>query len=99
VGKLFFEKYITQYFQTLGKNVLLSTTTGTVAFCYAPQQLQIHIAFRIPVQGYLLILLEPHNVIKKLKIANLIIINEMSMMTSNILCVMEQRLKQAMYIA
>ncbi len=99
MGKLFFVKYITQHFQTLGKNVLLSTTTGTVAFCLCSTTTTIHIAFCIPVQGYLSILLEPSNVIEKLKIANVIIINEMSMMTNNILCVMEQCLKQAMYIA
>jgi hypothetical protein len=35
---------------------------------------------------------------EKLKISNVIIIDEMSMMISNILCAMEQRLKQAMSI-
>ncbi len=94
MGKLFFVKYITEHFQTLGKNVLLSTTMGTVAFCLCSTTTTIHIAFRIPLQGYLSILLEPSNVIEKLKIANVII-----MMTNNILCVMEQCLKQAMYIA
>jgi hypothetical protein len=51
------------------------------------------------VRGYLSIFLEFNNIIEKLKIANVIIIDEMSMMTGNILCAMEQRLKQAMSIA
>jgi hypothetical protein len=51
------------------------------------------------VQGYLSILPEPNNIIEKQKIANVIIIDEMSTMTSNILYVVEQHLKQTMSIA
>jgi hypothetical protein len=51
------------------------------------------------VQGYLSIFPELINVREKLKIANFIIIDEMSMMINNKFCAMEQRLKQAMSIA
>jgi hypothetical protein len=51
------------------------------------------------VQGYLSIFLELINVIEKLKIANVVILDEMSMMISNKFCVVEQHLKQAMSIA
>jgi len=43
-------------------------------------------------------MLKQNNVIKKQKITNVIIINEMSTMTNNIFCVVEQRLKQAMSV-
>jgi type II secretory ATPase GspE/PulE/Tfp pilus assembly ATPase PilB-like protein len=36
-GNFFFVKYITQHFQTLGKNILLSTTMAHQHFVYAPQ--------------------------------------------------------------
>ncbi len=58
----------------------------------------VHTTFCILVHGYLSILLKLNNVMEKLKIANVIIINEMSMMISNILCVVEQRLKQAVSV-
>jgi hypothetical protein len=92
-GKTFFVKYITQHFQTLGKNVLLSAIMNIITFLLCSIVIIVHIAFHIPVQGYLSILPTPNNVIKKLKIVNLMIIDEMSMMTSNILCIMEQHLK------
>jgi hypothetical protein len=93
-GNFFLVKYITQYSQTLGKNVLLTTTMGTPTFHLCSTSTTVHIAFRILVQGYLSILPKPSNVIEKLKIANVVIINEMSVMTNNILSVVEQRLKQ-----
>jgi len=87
-GQFFFVKYITQHFQTLGINVLLSTTMGTTTLhlCFTTI---VHIAFCIPMRGYLSIMLKPNNVIEKQKITNVIIINEMSMMTNNIFCVVE----------
>ncbi len=50
-------------------------------------------------QGYLSIFPKLSNVIEKLKIANVIIIDEMYRMTRNIFCDVEQPLKQAMSIA
>jgi hypothetical protein len=41
---------------------------------------------------------KPNTVIEKQKIANAIIINEMSTMINNIFCVVEQHLKQAMFV-
>jgi hypothetical protein len=49
-------------------------------------------------QRYLSILPKLNNVIEKQKIANVIIINEMSTMINNIFCIVEQRLKQAMFV-
>jgi hypothetical protein len=50
----------------------------------------VHTIFQIPTQGYLLILFETSVVIECLKNAHVIIIDKMSMMTTNMLCVVEQ---------
>jgi hypothetical protein len=42
------------------------------------------------------ILLEPSNIIKHFKNAHVIVIDETSMMTINMLCVIEKQLKQSM---
>lgn len=94
-GKMFFVKYITQHFHMHGKNVLLSVTTSATTLFLSASIITVHIAFCIPTCGYLLVLLEPQNVKEKLKSTNIIIIDEMSMMTNNMLCIVEQCLKQA----
>ncbi len=71
---------------------------GTTTLCLCSTTTIVHTTFCILVKGYLSILLKPNNVIEKLKIANVIIKNEMSMMINNILCIVEQCLKQAMSI-
>jgi hypothetical protein len=55
----------------------------------------IYIQFRIRVHGYLSILPQASNILQSLKYANVIIIDEISMMSSTMLCAIEQRLKQA----
>jgi hypothetical protein len=55
----------------------------------------VHTTFRIPTRGYLSCLPEPSKVLDKIKTSNVIIIDEMSMMTSDVLYTIEQRLKQA----
>ncbi len=72
---------------------------GITTLCLCSTTITVHIAFHILVQGYLSIFPKLSNVIKKLKIANVVIIDEMSMMTRNIFCDVEQHLKQAMSIA
>jgi len=61
-GKKFFVKYLTLYFQTQGKNVLLTTTTRVVALRLSQHACTIHIQFRIHVRGYLYILSQPSNI-------------------------------------
>jgi hypothetical protein len=50
--------------------------------------------FRILLKGYLTTIIESSTKLKTIKQANLIVIDEMSMMTSIILCVIEQRSKK-----
>ena len=93
-GKTFFVKYIAQYFQKHNKKVTLSATTGAAVLRLSKSASTIHTVFRIPTHGYLSMLPKPSPVLTKLNNANVIIIDEMSMMTSNMLCAVEQRIKQ-----
>jgi len=67
-----------------GKNVSLSTCV--VGFHLNLIPTTMYNVIYIPTCGYLFILLELHNAIEKLKSTNVIIIDEMSMMTSTMLC-------------
>jgi hypothetical protein len=51
--------------------------------------------FRILLKGYLTTIIESSTKLKTIKQANLIVIDDMSMMTSIVLCVIKQRLKQS----
>ncbi len=54
----------------------------------------IHTQFRIHVCGYLSVLPQPSNILQSLQFANVIIIDEILMMISTMLCAIEQQLKQ-----
>ena len=51
--------------------------------------------FRIPSRGYWSPLQEPSTILERLEMTYVIIINEISMMTSYMLCTVEHQLKQA----
>jgi DNA replication protein DnaC len=92
-GKSFFIKYITQYLQLKGKTILLSGTTGATARRLSKTANTVHTTFRIPTRGYLSCLPKSNKILDKIKTSDVIIIDEMSMLTSYVLCVIEQRLK------
>ena len=73
----------------------MCTTTGVATLRVTPTVWTFHTLFRIPSQGYLSPLQEPSIVLERLQMADVIIIDEMSMMTSYVLCTVEHRLKQA----
>jgi len=50
----------------------------------------IHTQFKIPIHGYLYVLPQPSNILQSLKYANVIIIDEMLMMTNTMFCAIEQ---------
>ncbi len=52
-----------------------------------------HSMFKIPIKGHLTTIIEPNTTLEIIKQANLIVIDEMSMMTSISLGVIEQCLK------
>ena len=94
-GKTFFVKYMAQHFQLLQKNVLMCATTGAATWRLCPTTSTAHTFFHIPSRGYLFPLQEPSIVLQRLLMEKIIIIDEISMMTSYMLCTVEHRLKQA----
>jgi ATP-dependent exoDNAse (exonuclease V) alpha subunit len=73
----------------------MCTTTGAAALRLCPTASTAHTLFRIPSRGYLSPLQEPSIVLERLQMADVIIVDEMSMMTSYMLSTIEHRLKQA----
>lgn len=67
---------------------------GATALRLSMSTSTVHIVFRKPTHGYFSVLSEPNLVLTKLKNADVIIIDEMSLTTTNMLCTMRQRLKQ-----
>ncbi len=49
--------------------------------------------FKISIRGYLTTIIEPSTTLETIKQVDLIVIDEMSMMTNIVLCVIEQCLK------
>jgi Cdc6-like AAA superfamily ATPase len=81
-GKTFFVKYLAQHFQIQNKLVLLSATIGAAALRFSSNASTAHTLFRIPSRGYLSPLPKPSTVLEHLHSADVIVIDEMSMMTS-----------------
>jgi hypothetical protein len=88
-------KYLTHQLQLQGKKVLLLHTTRAVALQLSPHACSMHSMFKIPIKGYLITIIKPSSTLETLKQANLIVIDEMSMMARIVLCAIEQRLKQS----
>jgi hypothetical protein len=86
-------KYLTR--QTQGKNLLLPVSIGLATLWLSQHVCIIHTQFRIHAHSCLSVLPQLSNILQSLKYANVIIIDEMSMMTNIMLCAIEQRLKQA----
>ncbi len=93
----FLIKHITQHLELFGKNVLLLAMIGVASLLLNSTTTTISTTFRIPTRRYLSILPEPSVIIECLKNTHVIIIDEMSMMPNNMLCVVEQPLKQSMH--
>ncbi len=55
-GKIFFVKYLTQYLQTHGQNVLFTTTTGATTLRLSRHACSINTQSKIHVCGYLFVL-------------------------------------------
>jgi hypothetical protein len=79
----------------VGKHFLLNIWLNAAALRLSSNASTAHTLFRIPSRGYLTPLAEPSTVLERLHSADVIVIDEMSMMTSYMLCTVEHRLKQA----
>jgi len=84
--KIFFVECIAQYFYIHNKIVIISATIRATTFKFSKSASTVHTTFHIPTHNYLSVFHEPNPILTRLKNANIIIINEMSMMTDNMLC-------------
>jgi ATP-dependent exoDNAse (exonuclease V) alpha subunit len=93
-GKTFFIQYLTEYYMLLKKKVIFTVTTGCATSRLSSKASTVHNTFHIQCKGYVQPLQELGVEFQILKEANIIIIDEMSMMTSTLLQSVETRLRQ-----
>ncbi len=91
-GKIFFIQYLIQYCMLLKKKVIFITTIGCATSRFNSKTSTIHNTFHIQCNGYVQPLQEFCVEFQIFKEANIIIIDEMSMMTSTLLQNIETRL-------
>jgi ABC-type branched-subunit amino acid transport system ATPase component len=93
-GKTFFIRYLTEYYMLLKKKVILTTTTWCATSRHSSKTSIVRNTFQILCKGYVRPLQELSVEFQILKEVDIIIIDEMSMMTSTLLHYIEIRLRQ-----
>ena len=81
-GKTLLAKAITLYFDDIGKSVMLAATTGPAASRISKRAQTVHASFLIPAYGQLPYLPPSHTVFQRIMKADVILIDEYSMMTA-----------------
>jgi ATP-dependent exoDNAse (exonuclease V) alpha subunit len=84
-GKTFFIRYLTEYYMLLKKKVILTATIGRATSRFSSKASTVHNTFHIQCKGYVRPLQELSVAFQILKEADVIIIDEMSMMMSTLL--------------
>jgi hypothetical protein len=92
-GKTFFIQYLTEYYMLLKKKVILTVTTRCVVSRFGSKT-STDDTFHIQCKGYIRPLQELSVEFQIFKEVNIIIIDEMSMMTSTLLQSIQTRLQQ-----
>jgi hypothetical protein len=95
-GKTFLTKYIAHHFQSTGKHVLLCATTGAAATRLGPSATTVHTAFALPRKGQLRPLPRTSAVYNMLQAADVVMLDEFSMLTSLVLNCAMYRFQQSM---
>lgn len=93
-GKTFLAKKLAVEFEQRGKTVLISASTGAAAVRLSERAQTIHKAFMLPVLGQLIPLRPNHIVHQLLAAADVIFLDEYSMVTANTLNYVVYRLQQ-----
>jgi hypothetical protein len=94
-GKTFLTQYLTHKSRTAGKKVLLLATTGSAAIRLSRVARTVHSAFKIPHDGRPLAPMFPTDpLFEAILTADIIVIDEMSMLTSYVLSLIMYRLGQ-----
>lgn len=83
-GKTFFISFLKIFWESKGRVVLLTTTTGIVALRLHNSARIVHTAFPIPIKGELQALSRSSKTFDDLSNASVIIINECSMLTTDL---------------
>jgi len=92
-GKKFFIRYLTEYYMLLKKNIILTTTTRCAASRLSSKTSIVHNTFHTQCKGYVRPLQELSVEFQILKEADIIIIDETSMMMNTLLQSVETRLQ------
>jgi ATP-dependent exoDNAse (exonuclease V) alpha subunit len=93
-GNTFFIRYLTKYYMLLKKKVILTTTTGCATSRLSSKASIVHNTFHIQCKGYVHPLQKLSVEFQILKEVDIIIIDEMSMMTNILSQSVETRLRQ-----
>ncbi len=91
-GKTFFSGYLTEYYMLLKKKIILITTTRCASSRLNSKVSIVHNTFHIQCKGYVRPLQEFSVEFQILKEFDIIIIDEMSMMTNTLLQSVETKL-------
>jgi len=96
-GKTFLTQCIAHYHISQGKQVMLAASTGAAAVRFSRAATTVHTAFAIPVRGCYLTPLDSSDIrFHAIKESDIIFIDEFSMVTSEILNFILQRLQSIM---
>ncbi len=93
-GNTFFIQYLTEYYMLLKKKVILTTTTRCATSRLSSKASTVHNTFHIQCKGYVQPLQKLSVEFQILKEVDIIIIDEMSLMTSTLWQSVEIRLWQ-----
>ena len=95
-GKSFLISLLKQFWEKRGKTVLLTATTGVAAIRLDPLATTVHQAFKIPIKGALQPLHRSSSVFETLHSADIIVIDECSMLTPKTWNSMSSRLHEVL---
>jgi len=93
-GNTFFIRYLTEYYMLLKKKVILIATTRCATSMLSSKASTVHNTFHIQCKGYVRPLQKLSVEFQILKEVDIIIIDEMSMMTSTLSQSVETRLRK-----
>lgn len=93
-GKTLMAKALTVYFESTGKQILLCAWTGPAACRLSHRALTAHSTFLIPASGPLPVLPPSHPMFQRILAADVILIDEFSMITSHLFNMIMYRIKQ-----
>ncbi len=93
-SQVIIHKIFNKIFNKPKKKVLILTTIGAMASKLSLATEIVHTWYKIPICGYLYTLIEPNNTLQKLRLIDVFIIDEMSLLTNMMLSSIYTKIKQ-----